>query len=86
MAHPRILDGSKCALLVVDVQDAFRNVVENFDRLASRIAIAVRGFQILEAPVLVTEQYPTGLGRTAVEITQVLPDDFPFIEKTAFSS
>lgn len=86
MAHPNTLDGSKSALLVVDVQEAFRNVIDKFDRLTSRIMIAVRGFQILERPVFVTEQYPKGLGRTADEIREVLSPDFHYIEKTAFSS
>ena len=86
MAHPRILEGSKAALLVVDVQEAFRTVIGDFTRLASRISIATRGFQTLGRPVYVTEQYPKGLGRTAHEITETLSDDFEYIEKSAFSS
>lgn len=86
MAHPRILDNSRSALLVVDVQEAFRTVINDFDDLAARITIAVRGFGILKRPVFVTEQYPKGLGRTAAEICAVLPADFEFIEKSAFSS
>jgi nicotinamidase-related amidase len=86
MAHPRILDSSRTALLVVDIQESFRGVIDDFDRLASRAAIAVRAFQLLELPVFVTEQYPKGLGRTADEIRSVLPEDFDYLEKTAFSS
>jgi nicotinamidase-related amidase len=55
-------------------------------KLAKRAAVAIQGFAILERPAFVTEQYPKGLGRTASEIMDVLPDDFEFIEKTAFSS
>ena len=86
MTHKNILDGSSSALLVVDVQEAFRNVIDDFGGLASRIAVAVRGFQVLDRPVLVTEQYPKGLGRTADEIREVLSPDFNYLEKTAFSS
>jgi nicotinamidase-related amidase len=86
MAHKNVLDASRTGLLVVDVQEAFRNVIDKFDRLAARISIASRGFLILERPVFVTEQYPKGLGRTAGEIREVLPPDFVYIEKTAFSS
>ena len=86
MPHPRILDSSKAALLVIDVQEAFRNVIAEFEPVAARIAIAVRGFQIVDRPVFITEQYPKGLGRTAEEITSVLPADFEYIEKTTFSS
>ena len=81
-----MLDISKAGLLVVDVQEAFRDVIGDFERLASRCCIAVRGFRTLGRPVFITEQYPKGLGRTASEITEVLPADFEYIEKTAFSS
>ena len=86
MPHPRILESSKAALVVVDVQEAFRNVIADFESLAARISIVVRGFQVLDRPIFVTEQYPKGLGRTAKEITSLLPPDFNYIEKTAFSS
>ena len=86
MPHKNILDNSKTGLLVVDVQEAFRNVVTDFAKLAMRAAVAIQGFTILERPIFVTEQYPKGLGRTASEIREVLPDDFEYIEKTAFSS
>lgn len=84
--HRNTLDPSKAALLIVDVQEAFRNIVSDFARLATRMSVAARGFQILGRPVFVTEQYPKGLGRTAAEIIEVLPADFAYIEKTAFSS
>jgi len=86
MPHKNILDSSKTGLLVVDVQEAFRDVVTDFEKLAKRAAVAIRGFTILARPVFVTEQYPKGLGRTASEIREILPDDFEYIEKTAFSS
>ena len=86
MAHPNVLDSSKAALLVVEVQEAFLDVLSDTDRLISRVAIAVRAFRILELPIFVTEQYPKGLGITVEEIRSELPDDFPYLEKTAFSS
>ena len=86
MSHKNILDISRTALLVVDVQEAFRNVIGDFAHLATRVSIAIRAFQILERPIFVAEQYPKGLGRTAEEITSVLPTKFHYIEKTAFSS
>jgi nicotinamidase-related amidase len=70
----------------VDVQEAFRDVIDDLKKTARRAAVAVQGFQILGVPVLVTEQYPKGLGRTADEILKVLPPDTAIYEKTAFSS
>lgn len=86
MSHPKILDRSNCALVVIDVQEAFRNVIPQFSSIVPRISTAINGFQLLEVPVLVTEQYPKGLGPTAEEITLSLPDDLERIEKTAFSA
>ncbi|MEO6050328.1 MAG: hydrolase [Pyrinomonadaceae bacterium] len=86
MPHPNILDSKTTALIVVDIQEGFRNAIPDFAVVASRASTAVRGFQILDAPVIITEQYPKGLGPTAEEIHFVLPDDFEVFEKTAFSS
>ena len=86
MSHLHILNRNKTALVVVDIQEGFRNAIPDFEDTASRASMAVRGFQILGVPVLVTEQYPKGLGRTAKEILLALPDDFKAFEKTAFSS
>ena len=86
MPHPNLLDSGKTALVVVDIQEGFRNAIPDFALVASRASTVVRGFQILGVPVIVTEQYPKGLGRTAEEILFVLPDDFEVYEKTAFSS
>jgi nicotinamidase-related amidase len=86
MLHPKILDKDKTALVIIDFQEAFRSPINDFAQIASRISIAVRGFQILNLPVIITEQYPKGLGRTAEEILFLMPPEFEFIEKSAFSS
>lgn len=86
MAHPKILDNKKAALVVVDLQEVFRSAIPDFPMIASKASIAVRGFQTLDLPIIVTEQYPKGLGRTADEILFSLPDDFEIVEKSTFSS
>jgi len=86
MPHPNILDRSRAALAVIDIQEAFRTAMPDFEMLAVRASTAIRGFQVLGLPVLVTEQYPKGLGPTAEEIRLVMPDGYEAIEKTAFSS
>lgn len=86
MPHKNILDGTKSVLVIVDVQEAFRSVIGNFALIASNIARVSRGLQILDVPMIVTEQYPAGLGRTAEEIMLTLPDGFVPVEKTLFSA
>jgi nicotinamidase-related amidase len=86
MPHQAILDSKKTALVVIDFQEAFRKSIPDFALVASRIFMAVRGFQILQLPLIITEQYPKGLGRTAEEILFTIPTEFEFIEKNTFSS
>jgi nicotinamidase-related amidase len=86
MQHPNVLNAAQTALVVIDMQEAFRSKIADFAEVAARIAIMVRGAQLLNIPVIVTEQYPKGLGHTAQEIKEVLPESNEPIEKTAFSS
>lgn len=86
MPHPKTLDISNSILVIVDVQEAFRSAIPDFALIASRIAMAVRGFEILGVPIVVTEQYPKGLGRTAEEILLSFTGEAEIIEKTTFSA
>jgi nicotinamidase-related amidase len=84
--HANTLDAERAALVVVDVQESFRNVISDFSEIAARIAQFAHGAQLLGVPLIVTEQYPKGLGHTAGEIRTVLPASLEPVEKTAFSS
>jgi nicotinamidase-related amidase len=74
------------ALVVVDVQEGFRKAVPSFERVAKAAATLVAGAEILEVPVVITEQYPKGLGETATEVSEYLPDGTAPIEKVVFSA
>jgi nicotinamidase-related amidase len=86
MNHEHTLQIENSMLLIVDVQEGFRDAMGNFSVLAANIARAVSGAQLLGVPVIVTEQYPKGLGPTAEEIRYSLPHDLEAIEKLEFSS
>lgn len=47
--------------------------------------ILIQAAACLGLPILATEQYPKGLGRTVAELTEVLPSGTPRLEKTCFS-
>jgi nicotinamidase-related amidase len=78
-----MLDRSRAALVVVDVQEAFRKAVPDFEEIARRAAILVEGARILGIPAIVTEQYPQGLGHTVDEVGL---DGETVIEKTVFAA
>ncbi|HLL75585.1 MAG TPA: hydrolase [Pyrinomonadaceae bacterium] len=86
MPHENTLDAARAALVVIDMQESFRSAIPDFSDVAARITVAVTGAQLLNLPVVVTEQYPKGLGRTAAEISAALAPGSEPIEKTAFSS
>lgn len=86
MSKTNDLDISRTVLTVIDVQESFRNAIPDFALVVSRIAMAVRAFRVLEVPIIVTEQYPKGLGRTAEEVLFSLPDGVDAIEKSTFSA
>ncbi len=79
-------DVSLSQFVMIDVQsrlatampaDAMQAVIRNCSILAQTC-------RLLDVPVIVTEQYPPGLGNTLPELSALLPDVAP-VEKTAFS-
>jgi nicotinamidase-related amidase len=80
------LDPSRAALVVVDVQEGFRRAIPDFDRIAAAAATLARGAEAMELPILVTEQYPKGLGATVPEVAAALPEGTEPLAKTVFSA
>jgi nicotinamidase-related amidase len=77
-----LLSRDRAALVVVDVQEAFRPYA-SFMGVAQSCAKLVQAARILELPALVSEQYPKGLGHTAQEVGL---EDERRIEKSVFSA
>jgi nicotinamidase-related amidase len=77
-----LLDRGRTALIVVDVQEGFRPY-ESFAGVAESCAKLVQAARILDVPLIVSEQYPKGLGHTAPEVG--LEEETP-IEKSVFSA
>src|SRR4029077_9502342 len=77
-----LLARDRAALVVVDVQEAFRPY-RSFEPVASASAKLLEAARILDVPRLVSEQYPKGLGHTAPEVGL---QDEQAIEKTIFSA
>jgi len=83
--HPYLLDPDKTVLLIVDVQERFRAAIPSFDEMLAGCLRLTRTFQALGLPIVVTEQYPKGLGHTVEELRTIL-DETPIPEKTTFSA
>ncbi len=84
MRHSRILDSKQAMLLIVDVQESFRKQLKDLDNLTRNITILAEAAKILKVPVVLTEQYPQGLGKTIAEISACL-GEHKYFDKTSFS-
>ena len=80
------LDSDRTSLVVIDVQEGFRRAIPQFDRIAKATATLIEGAEAIGIPVVVTEQYPKGLGETVSEVAGHLPAGTRPLEKVVFSA
>lgn len=75
------------ALLIVDFQERLCGVMtpERLERVINRTRAAIQGAKALGLPIVVTEQYPKGLGSTIAAVRDLIPDFAP-VEKIEFSA
>ena len=66
-----ILNENDSLLLVIDIQEKLLDMVFNRDTLEKRAEITVKAAKILNIPIIITEQYPKGLGGTISGIKEV---------------
>lgn len=79
------LSKGRTGLLVVDVQEKLISLEDRSVEVLQTIQKVIKGFQILKLPILVTEQYPQGLGSTVAGIKSLLGDSQIYLSKTTFS-
>lgn len=72
-------------VLIIDVQEKLLNAVFNKESCYKNAVIMSKTAQILDIPVVITEQYPKGLGSTVSEIAGV-NKEVNIFEKTSFSA
>jgi nicotinamidase-related amidase len=80
------LDADRTTLVVVDVQEGFRKAIPDFDRVTKATATLIEGAEAIGIPVVITEQYPKGLGETVPEVAEHLPEGTRPLEKVVFSA
>lgn len=79
-------DVSLSQFVMIDVQSRLAAVMpaDAMQALIRNCSILAQTCRLLDVPVIVTEQYPQGLGNTLPELSALLPDVTP-VAKTAFS-
>ncbi|GMR45624.1 hypothetical protein PMAYCL1PPCAC_15819, partial [Pristionchus mayeri] len=70
-------------LFVCDLQEKFRKAIPQFEEICEISRRLVKTAELLNVPIICTEQYPEGLGNTVADIE--LPKGTPVINKSTFS-
>jgi nicotinamidase-related amidase len=74
-------------LLIIDAQERLAAAMPEdvLERTVGNINRLITAAKILEVPIISTEQYPQGLGKTIAAVREHLPQDAAPTEKTCFS-
>ncbi|PTL78209.1 isochorismatase family protein [Vitiosangium sp. GDMCC 1.1324] len=81
------LKRDQTALLVIDIQERLCAAMERdaLDRMINRTNAVIEGAKALELPIIVTEQYPKGLGPTH-SLVKMRLGSYSAVEKVEFSA
>lgn len=80
-----MLNAENTLVLIIDIQDKLVAAL-NKNIIVQNAAKVARAANLLNIPVLLTEQYPKGLGNTVLELKNVLPENSEIVEKTCFNA
>jgi nicotinamidase-related amidase len=79
-----LMNARDSALLVVDVQERLLPHIHDWQRLLANVGWLVKVARKLDVPVMASEQYPKGIGKTHADVAQLLPEG-AVVEKMHFS-
>jgi nicotinamidase-related amidase len=79
------LQKGETALWLIDVQEGLFPSIDRKDEVLDNICFFLKAAAILKLPLVVSEQYPQGLGKTIKILLELLPKNQPILEKTTFS-
>lgn len=85
MRHASLLDRERAILVLIDLQEGYRAALDGWRRVEASCTLLVRGAGLLGVPLVVTEQYPQGIGHTAAEVATTFPPHLEVLEKRSMS-
>jgi nicotinamidase-related amidase len=85
--HPMTLTRERTVVVVCDVQERLFHAMDadHREEVMRNIKVLATSARRLRVPILVTEQYPKGLGHTLQEVLDILGPDVERHEKVTFS-
>lgn len=78
------IERTQSAGLVIDIQEKLYPHMDQREELLRRTTILLEGLNVLNIPLVITEQYPKGLGPTLQPLSRLLKDE-QVHEKISFS-
>lgn len=87
--HTGLVHRASLVLVVVDIQEKLAAAMERRDDVVAATVLLIRAAGIIGAPIVVTRQYPEGLGDTVPEIAGALAEvgdtvAVKVVDKTSF--
>lgn len=79
-----LMERNESCLLLIDMQEKLTPHVQNAEALVAKCQWLIRLAKELEVPLLVSEQYPSGLGATVKPLRDLSSEEEP-VEKVQFS-
>lgn len=80
-----LMSAQNACLLIVDVQQRLLTAMDSPRAVMSGCSLMMKAAGVLDVPMVVTEQYPEGLGPTVEPLAELAPED-AFFSKVHFSS
>ena len=77
-----LIEALKSCLLMVDMQERLLPAIDEFERVIQKCALLLNVAEKLDLPLIITEQYPKGLGPTVPELES---KNATMFEKLSFS-
>lgn len=85
--HANLLSANNSLLIIIDLQTKLSAAMpeQEAELMTANVSSLVQAAGLLNIPVLLSEQYPKGLGATDTTITELLSEDTLIFDKTSFS-
>ena len=81
-----LVNAKRSLILIIDLQTKLMPAINKSDSIVEHTKILIEAAKILEIPILVSEQYPQGLGPTIDSIRVTLPKSCKILSKLTFSA
>ena len=81
-----MLDIENSLVILIDIQERLVGMLNKQEPVIKATSTLASATSIMNIPMVITEQYPKGLGSTITDITSVIDESTPILEKTSFSA